>query len=216
MSSYEYVKAWRVRQKQRLVGLFGSKCQVCGYDRCINSFDFHHVDPDKKDFTISSMIHANWSVIFEEVKKCVMVCANCHREIHAGLVDCPSLIDLESDYDPKKTLVVHGQWVFDWDSLDFEKELNECGSIVNFTKKYDVGESAVHAQITKRNIDRTKLNKTYEYGVYKKKFEITKEDLEMLIWEEKLPYTKIGEMFGVSDNAIRKRAKKLGIELRKR
>lgn len=44
-----------------------------------------------------------------------------------------------------------------------------------------------------------------------KKFEISKEELERLIKVEKVPFTKIGKMFGVSDNAVRKRARKYGI-----
>lgn len=52
-------------------------------------------------------------------------------------------------------------------------------------------------------------------GRKKVKFDVSKDELEKLIWEEKLPYTKIGEMFGVSDNAIKKRAKKFGIKLRR-
>lgn len=68
------------------------------------------------------------------------------------------------------------------------------------------------------NISRTALYrhiKFWKLEYNKNKFNVSKEKLEKLIWEEKLPYTKIGEMFGVSDNAIRKRAKKLGIKLRK-
>jgi len=47
-----------------------------------------------------------------------------------------------------------------------------------------------------------------------KKFEVTKEELEDLIFVQKMPFTKIGKKFGVSDNAVRKRAKRLGIILK--
>lgn len=62
----------------------GGCCNVCGYDKCVAAFDFHHVDPLEKDFTISAHM-TSWERIKKEVDKCVLVCANCHREIHDGM-----------------------------------------------------------------------------------------------------------------------------------
>ena len=59
------------------------KCEICGYDKCLGALDFHHLDPSQKDFTISnSNIYKNLDKLKEEVNKCILVCANCHREIH--------------------------------------------------------------------------------------------------------------------------------------
>lgn len=64
----------------------GGKCKLCGYDRCIEALEFHHIDPSKKDFSISSRGHArSWKRVKEELDKCIMLCANCHREIHTKL-----------------------------------------------------------------------------------------------------------------------------------
>jgi predicted HNH restriction endonuclease len=64
----------------------GGKCQQCGYDRCLNALDFHHRDPAQKDFAISQYGHSrSWERVRKELDKCVIVCANCHREIHAGM-----------------------------------------------------------------------------------------------------------------------------------
>lgn len=69
----------------------GGKCQVCGYDKYIGALEFHHVDPEGKDFGISSKGYTHsWDKVKEEIQKCVLVCANCHREIHAGIRPCPS------------------------------------------------------------------------------------------------------------------------------
>jgi len=57
----------------------------CGYDRCITAFDFHHVDAREKDFTISDRM-TSWKVIRSELDRCVLLCANCHREVHDGLL----------------------------------------------------------------------------------------------------------------------------------
>lgn len=52
--------------------------------------DFHHRDPSMKDFNISyaSRQGYSWERLMEEVGKCLVVCANCHRKIHSGLIDC--------------------------------------------------------------------------------------------------------------------------------
>ena len=64
----------------------GGSCKRCGYDRCLEALDFHHLDPTKKDFSISSKGYTrSWKKVQAELDKCIMVCANCHREIHAEL-----------------------------------------------------------------------------------------------------------------------------------
>ena len=64
----------------------GKKCQRCGYDRCLEALEFHHLDPTQKDFNISSKGYTrSWKRVQEELEKCVMLCANCHREVHAEL-----------------------------------------------------------------------------------------------------------------------------------
>lgn len=71
--------------KQRLVEYKGGKCQICGYNRCINALEFHHLNPKEKDFTISGGTKS-FDSLKPEVDKCILVCSNCHREIHAGLI----------------------------------------------------------------------------------------------------------------------------------
>lgn len=65
---------------------FGSKCAECGYNKSLSALDIHHLDPEEKEFGIGR-IRANpksWNKIVEELRKCVLLCANCHREVHAG------------------------------------------------------------------------------------------------------------------------------------
>jgi hypothetical protein len=81
----EGVVSWRQRVKQRAVAYKGGQCQVCGYDRCIQALQFHHLDPAQKDFTISGKTMA-WERIREEIDKCLLLCANCHAEVHSGLL----------------------------------------------------------------------------------------------------------------------------------
>lgn len=72
----------------RLVQGFGGKCCNCGYSKCTSALEFHHLDNDKKDFTFSDYRDtANWNKIKTEIIKCAMVCANCHREVHEGIIE---------------------------------------------------------------------------------------------------------------------------------
>lgn len=63
---------------------YGGKCMRCGYSRCTAALDFHHKDPNLKDFGISDD-NMKLKDAIEEAKKCVLICSNCHRELHAGL-----------------------------------------------------------------------------------------------------------------------------------
>lgn len=84
----EAVQKRRDEIKELSVQYKGGKCQICGYDTCIGALEFHHLDPTKKDFGIGSKGYTrSWGRVQEELDKCIMVCANCHREIHAGLID---------------------------------------------------------------------------------------------------------------------------------
>ena len=88
---YNRLKEWRRNTKQKLVEALGSQCQICTYNKCNSALDFHHIDPAEKDFSISSCSKnaAAWDKIIQEVKKCILLCSNCHRELHDGLIKLP-------------------------------------------------------------------------------------------------------------------------------
>jgi len=76
------VRNARLKMKKRAIEYMGGKCSRCGYDKCSKALHFHHLDPKEKDFQISGSKNRSWEVIVEELKKCIMVCSNCHAEIH--------------------------------------------------------------------------------------------------------------------------------------
>ena len=84
ISKSEAVIRWRNRVKTKLVEYKGGKCQCCGYNRCIRALEFHHLDPSQKDFTISGK-SKSFETLKNEADKCILVCSNCHKEIHAGI-----------------------------------------------------------------------------------------------------------------------------------
>lgn len=77
----------RTQKKKKLLAIeaFGGECQICGYNKCSEALEFHHVNKDEKEESPSYII-MRWS--FErakkELEKCILVCSNCHREIHAA------------------------------------------------------------------------------------------------------------------------------------
>jgi hypothetical protein len=78
-----YVKKYRLNKKIKAINLLGGKCCKCGYNRCLKALQFHHIDPKQKEFHISSNNKSiAWNIIEKELKKCILVCANCHAEIH--------------------------------------------------------------------------------------------------------------------------------------
>jgi predicted transcriptional regulator len=84
----ETQKKKRHELKNKCIEYKGGCCEICGYNKCKGALEFHHVDPTKKDFAISHKAYRfSWEKVQNELDKCIMVCANCHREIHEGLID---------------------------------------------------------------------------------------------------------------------------------
>jgi transposase len=85
--SMERVAARRRRIKEILVAEAGGRCCVCGYDIYIGALHFHHQDPTAKRFAVSRAgTTGSLDSMREEARKCVLLCANCHAEVEAGLV----------------------------------------------------------------------------------------------------------------------------------
>ncbi len=71
--------------KQRHVDYKGGKCVICGYLKCNSSLTFHHLDPSEKEFELGQAKVFNFEKAKKELDKCILVCRNCHGEIHSGL-----------------------------------------------------------------------------------------------------------------------------------
>lgn len=81
-NQYFYLKDFRRRLKQKAVEYKGGSCIKCGYKKSINALEFHHLEKDEKDFSISRNANRKWEIVKKELDKCILVCSNCHREIH--------------------------------------------------------------------------------------------------------------------------------------
>ena len=83
-NDYAKQKERALSRKLELIRLKGGKCEICGYDKNIAALEFHHLDPSVKSFQLDSRHLSNTTrdKIIEELDKCILVCANCHRELH--------------------------------------------------------------------------------------------------------------------------------------
>jgi hypothetical protein len=82
--SYEHVRLFRQRVKAAIVAGMGGKCRLCGYSRCNKALSAHHLDPKTKEYGLCGWASMNSEKILTEMKKCVLLCMNCHMEVHDG------------------------------------------------------------------------------------------------------------------------------------
>lgn len=164
----------------------GDKCNICGYNKSKNALAFHHVDPSKKDFSISSARASalNWQKTVEEVKKCILVCHNCHSEIHEGITEIP------------ENYTRFNENYVEYRLRDFRQlSCLLCGkSRTKASKKY--------CSIECFNNSKEKKNRP------------TKEELQKML--ENMPVTHIASEYGVTSNSVAKWCKKFEIETKPR
>ena len=81
-NDYNSQKLRGLKRKLELIESRGGKCEVCGYDKNIAALEFHHINPDEKEFQLDMRHLSNTSLerLQNEVNKCQLLCANCHRE----------------------------------------------------------------------------------------------------------------------------------------
>lgn len=86
----EESKIRRQARRDKFWNIYGS-CSVCGED-CINCLEFHHTNPDTKESEVSSL----WGLknpqrLTTEIRKCILLCRNCHSKVHFGIIEVSSI-----------------------------------------------------------------------------------------------------------------------------
>jgi phage FluMu protein Com len=74
-------KIRRFRAKLSAVAFLGGKCNRCGWNKHVSGLEFHHVS-GVKEFGIGNVANRSWNVVKEELRKCELLCATCHRLVH--------------------------------------------------------------------------------------------------------------------------------------
>ena len=175
--SYKNIKIWRRKTKQRMVNAFGGKCGICDYNKCNAALEFHHLNPDEKEFGFGSI--RSWEKAVIEVRKCVLLCSNCHVEVHNGITQIPENItrfdESFAEYREqfKKNMMDNcpicggdkridyltcsnscggkRREVIDWDSIDLLKMYKEIGTYIGVAEKLNVSDSTIRKHILKLN-----------------------------------------------------------------
>ena len=161
----------RKRRKALFVERMGGKCSICGYNKCINSLVFHHINKNDKNYEPAQLMNFSIKKIESELKKCVLICANCHGELHS------------EKYDYKINVQ---KYIREW----VEIECKFC-----------------HTNFSTMNKNRVYCSqKCSDLALLKVPNRPTKDELKELISNN--TWVDIGRMFSVSDNAVRKWAKK--------
>ena len=174
--SYKYVKNSRKKLKERILYVMGEKCCICGYDKCPSALDLHHLNPDEKEFTICQNANRGWATVRKEIKKCILICSNCHRELHSGLINTDNL---KSTFNEERAVEI--------DNLIEDLKTHKvyyckfCG--VEVYQGNDCCKKC--SDLQRRMVERP-----------------SRKELKNLI--RTTPFTQIGAKYGVSDNAIRK------------
>ena len=76
--------------KRKALKYKGYKCIFCKYNYYEGALEFHHIDPKTKSFGIGQKGYTrSWLKVKEELDKCILVCSNCHQEIHGGIRSIP-------------------------------------------------------------------------------------------------------------------------------
>jgi hypothetical protein len=79
------IKQKELARKLYINSIKAKGCQLCGYNKCLTAIEFHHIGNDKL-FEMSDSNHKSLDNIKIEISKCIVVCANCHRELHEHTV----------------------------------------------------------------------------------------------------------------------------------
>ncbi len=85
---YLYSRKYLENIKLKAIKYGGGECQKCGYDKCWRALHFHHIDPSQKEFGIFESRPGfkkvrEWDKLKAEINKCILLCSNCHAELHA-------------------------------------------------------------------------------------------------------------------------------------
>lgn len=181
--SSERVKKWRRSTKDRIIKAMGGSCIICGYSKCDAALETHHLDSDVKDFAIG-MVRASpkkWSAIVEELRKCVLLCANCHREVHNESAIIPNdPVGFNEDYADYRE---HRAYI--------ETECPECGILKpDYNKFCSLRCSGVYSGRNRRRVDWDNV------------------DLRAIL-DDVGSIQKTAELLGVSWHTIKKRLRKM-------
>lgn len=182
MNTSEGVKRWRHKTKQRIIDSMGGKCQCCGYNKCNNALELHHIDPHEKELSFGAIRGSpkSWEKIIIELRKCILLCSNCHRELHDNIINIP---DNYQTFDESYA---------DYKLMEKMEKMNKCAVC---------GKMKSYRYKTCSRLCSSKLSNTIEWD----------DDVLKDMIESNKTYDDIADHFKCSTGSVSKRLSKLGI-----
>lgn len=189
-SNSQSVSDYRRNRKLNLMKASGNRCCICGYNRTVSALEFHHINPEEKEYGIAAQgtCH-NIQRDIAEIRKCVLVCANCHREIHEGFYNAEQLKKyqkFDEEFINQLTAPPKSQ---------VPQFCSKCGASISGDGRTGMCLSCFRE--TTRSVERP-----------------NREELKELI--QKYNFTELGRVFGVTDNSVRKWCKIYNLPYRKK
>ena len=207
----------RRRNKIKLVEYKGGKCEICGYDKCIDALEFHHLDPNEKDFGIAGDTRC-LEKLKSEADKCILLCANCHREIHAKEREeirikkeeeelSRSKLYFETNHEDKKIqskTLINEKLNIEKIKIDIDNHLPKA----EIAKKYKVGLTTLKRFLSKNDIKYIESNGSKLNGLDKNDF--------IKSFKELGSFISVGKKYDVSDKALQNWCRKNGLPWKKK
>jgi hypothetical protein len=202
--------------KEEAINYKGGKCISCNYNDYQGALEFHHLDPNEKEFSISTTKHLTLEKIKVELDKCILLCANCHREIHANRIK----YDLKTNSITKFSKIETLTWV-PKNSLiqnsvkhtinvkEIENRLKNKETLKAIANELDITSDYLSALLTQKGIYTSEMIEQQEILHPKKIVWPSIEEMAKLVWEKST--VTLARELGVSDVAIAKFCKKHNI-----
>lgn len=171
---------FRRRRKINLIKVCGNKCNLCGYNKTISALEFHHINPEEKEYNIAAKGTCHQlETDLKEVQKCILVCANCHREIHENMYSQTELLNKRIYLED-----IANELIKDRNNLQQATHYycKTCGK--------EITRGAIYCSECVKETRKIIQNRP------------SREELKKMI--RTMPFTHIGKMYGISDNSIRK------------
>lgn len=209
------VASSRRRSRLRLIKLRGGACAICGYDRTYWALAFHHVDPTTKSFALSGGVTRAWEKLKVEATKCILLCHNCHSEIHAGIIELSAFDSVTGTAQAK---ILSATLVDDLAAVDSIRTTTATkGHSASRMKRRRAAQhqkicalgKCAAVFITKEEEAKYCSPACATTAARKIKWP-TKEKMQRLVW--KYPTTYIAERLGMSGSAVTKWCKKNNVD----
>jgi hypothetical protein len=155
-------RRWQLKLK--CVEYLGGECSECGYNKCPEALDFHHVNPEDKDFALSGRLSKSWDVIELELQKCKLLCANCHREEHWQQKQHKGYMKSYEPYVRQKAERVRRKVAMQWPTIPEIIELVQAGSFREASRKLGVCDNAIRKHLRKHGIDPKSIRSILDNG----------------------------------------------------